>query len=72
MSDEASPSFTVEGETFSEMRFAVQVAECLHAGDDVSHEVVADTACPYGMFEAGEVVYTSKGGPNGQDDSRQA
>lgn len=55
--------FELEGKQYSELIDAAQDAECLHAADDCPRRVVAIVDCEHGMFRKGEVVYTSKGGP---------
>jgi len=59
--------FQIDGDPnklFGEMSEAAQEAEFLHAADGQPHQVVAVKDDEHGMFSAGEVVYTSKGGPD--------
>jgi len=55
--------FELEGRQYSELIDAAQDAECKHASDGRPRQVVATCDCEHGMLRKGEVVYTSKGGP---------
>lgn len=55
--------FEFEGKQYVDLIDAAQLAECAHARDDKPHTVVAIVDCEHGLFVKGEVVYTSKGGP---------
>jgi hypothetical protein len=64
MQPETGPRFDLEGRQYEELKDAAFDAESLHAEDGRPHVVTAIADDPHGMFEAGEVVYTSKGAPD--------
>lgn len=56
--------FLINGCEFETLADAAQEAECLHAETGTQQDVRATQDCPHGMFQSGEVVYTSQGSPD--------